>query len=161
MRLMLWGVAAVALVAVGPATAGEVEFKPIDTKKLVIQPSKIAAGLAAGTIDMVGKTAASGIEKDGFVKTINNVFGFRREVASPTQPGRSGIPTPSMFSSTQYKNSLQPVMPSSMPARRYMSSACAFRAAATTFASQSGSSGWNGNVTPRELLTIAPSPSAR
>ena len=117
MRLMLWGVAAVALVAVGPATAGEVEFKPIDTKKLVIQPSKIAAGLAAGTIDMVGKTAADGIGKNGYVKTINNLFGFRRDIRTPTQSGPSAIPTPSMFTSTQYKNALQPVMPSSMPVR--------------------------------------------
>ena len=77
----------------------------------------MAAGLAAGTIDMVGKTAASGIEKDGFVKTINNVFGFRKEVRSPTQPGRSGIPTPNTFTSTQYKDVIKPVMPSSMPAR--------------------------------------------
>jgi hypothetical protein len=117
MKHLLWGVAAVALVAVGPASAGEIEFKPIDTKKLVVQPSKVAAGLAANTIDMVGKTAASGIEKDGFVKTINNVFGFRREVRTPTQPGRSSIPTPTMFSSTQYKDVIKPVMPTSMPAR--------------------------------------------
>lgn len=40
------------------------------------------------------------------------------------------------------------------------SSAWAFRAAAATFASQFGSSGWNGNVTPRELFTTAPNPFA-
>jgi hypothetical protein len=40
-------------------------------------------------------------------------------------------------------------------------SSAAFFAAATIFDSQSGSSGLNGNVTPRELFTIAPRPSAR
>ena len=117
MKHVLWGVAALALVAVGPVAAGDLEFKPIDTKKLVVQPSKAAAKLAAGTIDLVGQTAAAGVEKDGFVKTINNVFGFRREVKMPTQPGRSGIPAPNMFSSTQYKDAIKPVMPSSMPSR--------------------------------------------
>jgi hypothetical protein len=118
MKHLLLAMVAVALVVGRPASAGEVEFKPIDTKKLVVQPSKVAAGLAASTINMVGSTAATGIEKDGFVKTINNVFGFRREVRTPTQPGRSAIPVPSMFQSTQYRNQLQPVMPTSMPTRR-------------------------------------------
>jgi hypothetical protein len=117
MKHLLWAAAAVALVAVGPATAGDKEFKPIDTKKLVVQPTQAAAKLAAGTIDLVGQTAASGIEKDGFVKTFNNLFGFKKSTAMPTQPGRSGLPAPSMFQSTQYKNALQPVAPTSMPRR--------------------------------------------
>ena len=116
MKQLLWGVAVVALVVAGPAAAGDKEFKPIDTNKLVVQPSQTAAKLAAGTIGMVGQTAASGIEKDGFVKTINNLFGFKRQSVMPTQPGRSGIPAPSVF--TQHSNAIKPVMPTSMPSRQ-------------------------------------------
>lgn len=118
MKNLLWGLAALVLVAAKPATAGEVEFKPIDTKKLVVQPSKVAAGLAAATIDMVGQTTAGSLEKNGYVKTINNVFGYKRDVPTPTQMGPSPIPAPTMYKSTQYISPLQPVMPKSMPVRR-------------------------------------------
>lgn len=118
MRNLLWAVAALAAVAGGPATAGDIVYKPIDTKSLVVQPSKAAASLAASTINMVGQTAAGQIEKDGFVKTINNVFGFKRTISSPTQAGPSPLPAPQMFRSTGYGSVIKPVMPISMPARR-------------------------------------------
>jgi hypothetical protein len=117
MRKLLWAAAALAVVG-GPATAGDIEFKPIDTKKLVVQPSKTAAALSAATIDMVGRTAAGSIEKNGYVKTINNLFGFRKSVPTPTQAGPSALPTPTMFKSTQYGNAIHPVMPTSMPVNR-------------------------------------------
>ncbi len=108
--------AAVALAVVGrPATAGEVQFKPIDTQKLVVQPSKTVAALTAQTIGMVGNVAAGSIDQNGYVKTINNLFGFKRFFAPPTQPGRSSLPTPSMFQSTQYKSYNTPIMPISKP----------------------------------------------
>lgn len=118
MRNLLWAAAALAVVAGGPAAAGEAQFKPIDTKSLVVQPSKAAAALAASTINMVGQTAAGQIEKDGFVKTINNVFGSRRTIMTPTQAGPSPLPAPQMFRSTGYGSAIKPVMPISMPARR-------------------------------------------
>jgi hypothetical protein len=118
MRNLLWVTAALAVVAAGPATAGEIEFKPIDTKALVVKPSKTAAALSAATINMVGQTAAGQIEKNGYVKTINNLFGFKKSVPTPTQPGPSPLPAPQMFKSTGYGNAIQPVMPISMPARR-------------------------------------------
>ena len=43
MRNCLWGLAAAALVAAGPARAGDIVFKPIDTNKFVVQPSKATA----------------------------------------------------------------------------------------------------------------------
>jgi hypothetical protein len=118
MRNLLWALGALAVVAGGPAAAADVEFKPIDTKKLVDQPSKTAPALSAATIDMVGKTAAGSIEKNGYVKTINNLFGFKKSIPTPTQAGPSPLPTPTMFKSTQYSNAIRPVMPTSMPARR-------------------------------------------
>jgi len=117
MRCVLTAAVGLALAA-GPATAGEVKFKPIDTNALVVQPSQTAAKLSAATIDLVGKAAAGSIEGNGYVKTINNLFGFRRPVASPTQPGRSPIPAPALYQSTQYQNYNTPVMPSSQPVRR-------------------------------------------
>jgi hypothetical protein len=118
MRNLLWAAAALAVIAVGPATAGEVQFKPIDTKALVVQPSKAAAALAASTINMVGQTAAGQIEKDGFVKTINNVFGFKKSVPTPTQAGPSPLPAPQMFKSTTYGSVIKPMMPIAVPVRR-------------------------------------------
>lgn len=112
---LLWA-AAVVIVAGGPATAGEVQFKPIDTNKLVVKPSKVAADLSAKTIQLVGNTAAGAVEKDGFVKTINNVFGFRRSVPSPVQPGLSPLPAPGLFQSTGYKSYNTPVRPTLMRA---------------------------------------------
>ena len=110
MKKVLWGIAALTLLAVGPARAGDVVFKPIDTQKLVVQPSKLAAGLASKTINLAGQAAAGSIEQNGYVKTINNLFS--KKIFSPkTQAGPSALPTPTMFTSTQYKNFNSPVMP--------------------------------------------------
>jgi hypothetical protein len=105
-----WGLAALAILAIGPARAGDVVYKPIDTQKLVVQPSKVAASLASQTINLVGQTAAKSIEQNGYVKTINNLFG--KTFFSPkTQAGPSPLPTPNMFSSTQYKSFNTPLTP--------------------------------------------------
>lgn len=118
MRHLVCAAAALAIVAAGPAGAGEVQFKPIDTKKLVVQPSKAAAALAAATIDMAGKTAAGAVESSGYVKTINNLFGVKRSIPTPTQLGPSALPAPRLFPSTQYKSYNQPTMPTAMPSRK-------------------------------------------
>jgi hypothetical protein len=117
MRYLAWAVVVtVAVVAAGPAAAADVEFKPIDTKRLVVQPSKAVAALTAATIDMAGKTAASGIERNGFVKTINNLL--RKPTPTTVQAGPSPLPAPHLFQSTQYKSYNTPVLPTVMPARR-------------------------------------------
>jgi hypothetical protein len=116
MKICLWGIASLALVATGSAGAGDIEFKPINTQKLVVQPSKAAAGLAAQSISLVGQAAGNTIEKNGYVKTINNLFG-KKIFAPRTQAGPSPLPTPTMFSSTQYKSYNTPLMPRAMPRR--------------------------------------------
>jgi hypothetical protein len=110
MKWFVCTVAAVALLAAVPAQAGDVEFKPIDTKKLIVQPSKTAAKLAAGTINLVGQQTAKSVENDGYVKTINNIFSIKRIVPT-TQAGPSALPSPNMYKSTRYKNYNTPVMP--------------------------------------------------
>lgn len=117
MKWLVCAAAAVALLAAVPAHAGDVEFRPIDTKKLVVQPSKLAANLAAGTINLAGQTAAGSLESNGYVKTINNLFGFRR-TEPKIQPGKSPIPAPNLYPSTQYKNYNTPVMPIVQARRR-------------------------------------------
>jgi hypothetical protein len=117
MRNFLWGLAAIALTAAGPATAGDIVYKPIDTNKLVVQPSSTAAGLASKTINLVGQTAAGSIEKNGYVKTINNLLS--KKITIPTkQAGPSALPAPTMFSSTRYGSYNTPVMPIAQPSRR-------------------------------------------
>ena len=110
MKWFVCGVVAVALLAAVPAQAGDVEFRPIDTKKLIVQPSKTAAKLAAGTINLVGQQAAGSVEGNGYVKTINNLLGFKR-TEPKIQAGPSPLPSPNLYKSTQYKNYNQPVMP--------------------------------------------------
>jgi hypothetical protein len=118
MKHLAYAVAALTIVVAGPAAAGDIQFKPIDTNKLVVKPSKAAANLSAQTIKLVGNTAAGAVEQNGFVKTINNVLGVKKSGPPTIQPGRSSLPTPAMFSSTKYKNFNTPVMPSSQPVRR-------------------------------------------
>ena len=113
MRYLMGALFALAMVA-RPASAGDIQFKPIDTQKLVVQPSKTVAALTAKTISMVGNTTAGSLEQNGYVKTINNLFGFRRSTGSATQPG-SSLPSPNVFKSTQYKSYNAPVMPVSRP----------------------------------------------
>jgi hypothetical protein len=117
MKWFVCGLAAVALFAGVPANAGDIEFKPIDTKRLVVQPSKTAANLAAGTINLVGQGTASSIENNGYIKTINNLFSWKKK--DPTrQAGPSPLPSPNLYKSTQYKNYNTPVMPTSQPINR-------------------------------------------
>lgn len=117
MKWFVCGVTVVALLAGVPATAADIEFKPIDTKKLVIQPSKTAANLAAGTINLVGQTTAGAVESNGYIKTINNLFSFKKKDPT-TQAGPSALPSPNLYKSTRYKNYNMPVMPTSQPVNR-------------------------------------------
>ena len=110
MKHCLWGLAALAFVVVGPAQAGDIVYKPIDTSKFVVQPSNATATLAGRTISAVGKVAASSIENNGYVKTINNLFS-KKIVVPHTQSGPSALPAPTLYSSTYYKNYNKPVMP--------------------------------------------------
>lgn len=110
MKWLVCCLTAFALLAGLPANARDYEFKPIDTKRLVVQPSRTAANLAAGTINLVGGAAASAVEGNGYVKTLNNLFGIKR-TEPKFQTGRSSIPSPNLYKSTQYQNYNQPVMP--------------------------------------------------
>lgn len=115
MRLPILALCAAAL-AVGPATAAEFVNKPIDTNKLVVQPSQAVAGLTAQTIQMAGGVAANSIEQHGVIRTINNLLRSPTMTDSPKQSG--GLPQPYTFRSTMYKSYNAPVMPSTMPSRR-------------------------------------------
>jgi hypothetical protein len=110
LKHLLWATTALALIAVGSARAAEIVSKPIDTSKYVVQPSRIAANVASQTINVVGNTAAGSLEKNGYVKTINNLFS-RKTYIPETQGGRSALPAPNLFQSTQYKNYNTPMMP--------------------------------------------------
>src|SRR4051812_14514514 len=116
MKWFVCTAAAVALLAAVPAQAGDPDFRPIDTKKLVVQPSKVAANLAAGTINLVGQQAAGSIESNGYVKTLNNLFSIKKKDPT-TQYGPSKLPAPNLYMSTRYKNYNTPVMPTSQPIR--------------------------------------------
>jgi hypothetical protein len=110
MKSSLLGLAALGLVAVGAAQATDIVYKPIDTSKYVVQPSKATANLAGQAISSVGQATASAIENNGYVKTINNVFS-KKIVVPNLQTGPSALPGPTMFRSTYYRNYNTPVKP--------------------------------------------------
>ncbi len=107
-------VASVAWVGVmmlpGAVQAVDYEFIPIDTNKLVVQPSKTVANLAAGTINLIGQSTAESLANNGYIKTINNLFSFKRSEPK-FQAGPSALPSPNLFKSTHYPNYNTPVMP--------------------------------------------------
>ena len=112
MKWFICSAAIVAALAGTPTQAANIDYRPIDTRKLVVQPSKAAANLAAGTINLVGQTTASAVESNGYIKTLNNLFGVkRRDPATQTQVGPSSLPSPNLYRSTQYRNYNTPVMP--------------------------------------------------
>jgi hypothetical protein len=117
MKHMLLACAAVALVGAGSARAQDFVFKPIDTQKLVVQPSRTAADLTAKTIDLVGTTAGNSISNNNWVRLTNFLFGRRVSVPT-TQMGRSALPAPHLFPSTQYQNFNTPMMPIMQQRRR-------------------------------------------
>lgn len=110
---ILAGCAAV-LLSAGSSLGAELVNKPIDTQNLVVKPSQTAADLASRTIKIVGSTTASVIERDGFVKTFNNIF--RSPTPKTKQP--NGLPLPNQFPSTSYKSYNTPQMPILVPTRR-------------------------------------------
>lgn len=113
MKNLFWA-AAVALVAVAPAAAGDIVYTPIDTNKLVVQPSRTVANVAAQTINVVGNTAAGSLANNGYIKTINNLFS-KKIIVPHTQLGPSPLPAPTQFPSTYYKSYNTPVMPINRP----------------------------------------------
>jgi hypothetical protein len=110
MKHSLWCVAALVLVGIAPAQAGDIVYKPIDPDKFLVRPTKASANLAEQTINSVGQMASEGIKSNGYVKTINNLFG-KKIVIPHTQAGPSALPAPTHFPSTYYKNYNTPVMP--------------------------------------------------
>ncbi|VTS02784.1 unnamed protein product [Gemmata massiliana] len=117
MKWVICGLVTAALVVGAPATAGDIEFRPVDTKKLVVQPSKTAANLAAGTINLVGQTTASSLENNGWIKTLNNIFSVKK-TEPKFQAGPSSLPSPNTFQSTKYQSYNTPVMPIMQPVNR-------------------------------------------
>jgi hypothetical protein len=118
MKHMLWASAAVVLFAGGSVSAQDFVFKPIDTNKLVVQPTRAAAGVAAQTIDLVGQTAGNSLDNNNWVKLTNFLFGKRVSIPTTQMGGRSALPSPHTFPSTQYKNFNTPVMPTVQQRRR-------------------------------------------
>ena len=117
MHKLAWAAVAAAAVA-GPAAAQDRVQVPVDTQKFVVKPTQAAADLTSRAMNLVGNTAASQIESDGYIKTINNLFKRRIQSVMPTQAGPSRLPAPYLYQSTRYANYNSPVMPTSQPVRR-------------------------------------------
>jgi len=111
MRRMLWAAAA-GLAAASAGTAADPQFisKPVDTTKYLVTPTDQAAGFFSGLTGTISRTVAGNIENSGYARTINNLFGTKK-TAAPVQG--NGIPLPSAYPSTSYKNSFTPRMPTS------------------------------------------------
>jgi hypothetical protein len=114
--MRIWGIAVAAMAALaGTATAqAPFVYRPIDTGQLIVQPTDALTGAAAttttGTIRTLSRTVAGAIESNGFVRTVNNLFGTRAS-ATPVQAGFSPLPLPTSYQSTRYQNNFLPSMP--------------------------------------------------
>ena len=121
LRLLRWGWFLVLGVVLGsgtpPSLAQDIVYKPIDVNRLLVRPTQASASLAEKTIQMLGLTAAQTIENNGYVKTINNLFG-KKIVVPHTQAGPSPLPAPTLFPSTRYPNYNQPPLPTYQRIRR-------------------------------------------
>jgi hypothetical protein len=107
----------VLLLANNPSDAQDIVYKPIDVNRLLVRPTQASASLAEKTIHMLGLATASAVENNGYVKTINNLFG-RKIVVPHTQAGPSPLPAPTLFPSTRYPNYNQPLLPTYQRLRR-------------------------------------------
>jgi hypothetical protein len=116
MKCALYGLAALVLLVGRPTSTGASDGVPIDTKKLVVKPTKAIADLTSQTINLAGSTAAGQLQNNGYVKTFNNLF--RKPTPTTIQSGPSPLPVPRLYPSTNYPNYNTPVMPTSMPVRR-------------------------------------------
>jgi hypothetical protein len=112
-RVLAVAVAAVGAVvaSAGTASAQNLEFKPIDTSKFLVQPTDAATNIFARTAQYFSRVVANTIDSDGYVKTINNLLGRTPPANATIQPGMSPLPLPGTYPSTGYKNSFQPAMP--------------------------------------------------
>jgi hypothetical protein len=97
--------------------AQDIVYKPIDVNRLLVRPTQASASLAEKTIQLLGATTAQAIENNGYVKTINNLFG-KKIVVPHTQAGPSPLPAPTLFPSTRYPNYNQPPLPTYQRIRR-------------------------------------------
>ena len=114
--MRIWGIAAAAVLAAAGTASAQAPFvyRPIDTTKLVVQPTdtaaNVAAGTTSGTLRTFGRTVANMIDSNGYVRTINNLFGQRAQPPS-VQAGYSPLPLPSSYQSSKYLNSFVPSQP--------------------------------------------------
>lgn len=109
--------AVIVLALNGPLCAQDIVYKPIDVNRLLVWPSQASASLAERTIQMLGQATANAVESNGYVKTINNLFG-KKIVVPHTQAGPSPLPAPTLFPSTRYPNYNQPLPPTYQRIRR-------------------------------------------
>ena len=97
------------------AADGPFQYKPIDTNKYLVQPTVQATGFLSGLSQSMSRLTASTIDQNGYIRTLNNLFGTKQQ-PDPSQP--NGLPAPSLYPSTQYPNSFQPRMPTVQQYRR-------------------------------------------
>jgi len=95
----------------GSASA-QIKSVPIDTSAYLIKPVDTTTSILGGAARYVSRVAANMIDNNGYVKTVNNLFGKTPDSPSPaTQTGFSPLPHPGLYPSNYYKSPLQPVLP--------------------------------------------------
>ena len=95
----------------GSAPAQTITSVPIDTESLVVRPADTATNIFSRTSQYLSRAVAGTIDNNGFVRTINRLLG-RTESLNTSQP--NGLPSPTSYPSTRYKNSFVPAMPTTM-----------------------------------------------
>lgn len=107
--------ASLALFCAAPAPGADLDYRPVDTSKYLVQPTDAATGFLSNATRALSRVAAKTIDGNGYVKTLNNLFSTSKE-APPTQP--NGLPSPSLYPGAAYPSSFTPRMPTTQQYRR-------------------------------------------
>lgn len=94
----------------GTAQAQQYQSRPIDAEKLVIKPADTATGIAGNSFKYVSRVAAGYIDNNAMVRTVNALWGTKKQ-AAPVQPGLSALPDPRSYPSSYYTSPIKPEYP--------------------------------------------------
>ncbi len=103
--------AAAVLGAAGPsAQAQQFQSRPIDAEKLVVKPTDTATSIVGTSFKYVSRVAAGYIDNNAMVRTVNALWGTKKQ-AAPIQGGLSPLPDPRSYPSNYYNSPIKPEFP--------------------------------------------------
>ena len=108
--ITILGILAGLACSTGSAHAQQFKSVPVDTNALIVKPVDTTTSIVGNTFRYFSRVAANVISNDGYIKTINNLFGIKKTDPA-VQNGISPLPDPSRYPSTYYNSPIKPEFP--------------------------------------------------